>query len=402
MGIERFLLGNDAIGSQRYEDLEDLGEYETLVETYALIREEYVLSDNVSDADSSYGASQGMMEALGDEDHSRFLDPEEAAAYYDSLAGNEYVGIGVQIDDTVMPPVVNLPIADSPALTAGILPGDQILAIDGVPTISYATPAEAVDQVLCEDGTDVTLEILHPGATAPVELTITRTGVARAPVDWAMLPDDVLWIRVNAFNEGAGDCVIAALAEGERLGMEGVVLALRSNPGGLSDEEMAIVSQFLPVGSVVFQSQDADGWVEEFVVPEGDGAWREGPLAVLINEDSVSAAEVSAAAIERNERGITIGQTTFGTGTSLAFYDLEDGSLVMMGVQMWLTPDGEAIWHTGLEPLVDVANDQSVPLVLPYQFEGNEVTVEQLEGAGDAQLEVAFEVVVSEIAGSSN
>lgn len=393
MGLERFMLGNGVMGSQRYEDLEDLDEFATLEQTYALIREEYVLSGEVSDADLIYGASAGMMEALGDENHSQFLDPDEAADYYEALEGNEYVGIGIQVDDTVSPPVVTLPIADSPALAAGIRPGDEILAVDGVPSTSFADPAQAVDAILGEEGTEVTLEVLHPGDDAPVELIVTRAAVARAPVEWAMLPGDVLWLRVNSFYEGAAAGVIDALAEGQRRDMRGVILDLRANPGGLIIEEIEIVSQFLPAGSVVFKSQDADGNVEEFTVTTEEGAWREGPLAVLINEDSVSAAEVSAAAIERNDRAITIGQTTFGTGTSLAFHDLDDGSLVMMGVQMWLTPDGEAIWHTGLEPLVEVANTVPVPLSLPWQFPDREVTADQVADAGDTQLQVALEVV---------
>lgn len=115
------------------------------------------------------------------------------------------------------------------------------------------------------------------------------------------------------------------------------------------------------------------------------------------NEDSVSAAEVSAAAIERNGRGLTIGQITFGTGTSLAFYDLDDGSWLMMGVEMWLAPEGDVIWHEGLDPLVDVAYDPSVPLVSPYQFDGGELSGSHLEDSGDNQLLLAFDVVSGQL-----
>jgi carboxyl-terminal processing protease len=397
VGWGRLANPNTAFGSQRYADLDDLDAYETLEQTYALIREEYVLSGDVTDDDLIYGASAGMMESLGDSDHSRFLDPQAAETYYASLAGSEYVGIGIQVDDTETPPVVTMPIADSPALEAGILPGDQILAVDGIPTSSFTDPSQAVDQILGEAGTEVTLEVLHPGETESIELTITRRGVIRAPVDWIMLPDNVAWVRVNAFNEGAGEGVVAALEEGRQLGAEGVILDLRGNPGGLVTEEMEIASQFLPAGSIVFQSQDADGVIEEVTVTAREGAWRDRPVVVLINNDSVSAAEVTAAAIERNDRGITIGQTTFGTGTGLALYDLDDGSLVMIGFEMWLTPDGETIWHTGLEPLVNVANSPAVPLVLPYQFDDTVVSRDQLARAGDTQLQVAFDVVTAQV-----
>jgi carboxyl-terminal processing protease len=397
IGLERFVLEQSAVGSQRHEELTDLDAFETLEQTYDLIREEYVLSDDISDEDLIYGASLGMMEALGDENHSTFLNPDEAEDYYESLAGTEFVGIGISIDTTVNPPVVIMPIANSPALEAGILPGDQILAIDGVPTSSFEDSDAAVDTISGEAGSEVTLEVLHAGETESIEVTVTRASIDREAVDWAMLPDNVLWIRVNTFYEGSGEGVVNALEEGKRLGAEGVILDLRANPGGLIVEELEIVSQFLPKGSVVFQSQDADGNIEEYTVTDSEGAWREEPLVVLVNGDSVSAAEVSAAAIAGNNRGITIGETTFGTGTSLAFIDLEDGSLLMMGVEMWLTPSGEAIWHKGLEPMVNVVNDPAAVFALPYQFEGNELTEEQLAGSGDEQLIAAFEVISGQI-----
>ena len=175
-----------------------------------------------------------------------------------------------------------MPIADSPAIGAGILPGDQILAIDGMATTTFADLSQAVDRLLGEEGTDVTLELLHPGEIEPCEVTITRAGVAREPVAWAMLPDNVVWIRVNAFNEGAGAGVVEALEEGKRLGARGVILDLRGNRGGLITEEIEIVSQFLPTGAIIFQSQDVDGNIQKHLVEDRQGAWREGPLVVLI------------------------------------------------------------------------------------------------------------------------
>lgn len=149
-------------------------------------------------------------------------------------------------------------------------------------TTSFAVPSQAVDRLLGEEGTDVTLDLLHPGKIEPYEVTITRAGVAREPVVWAMLPDNVVWIRVNAFNEGAGAGVVEAFEEDKRPGARGVILDLRGNPGGLITEEIEIVSQFLPTGAIIFQSQDVDGNIRKHLVEDRQGAWREGPLVVLI------------------------------------------------------------------------------------------------------------------------
>jgi carboxyl-terminal processing protease len=213
-----------------------------------------------------------------------------------------------------------------------------------------------------------------------------------------MLPDDVLWIRIASFNDGTAADFERVLRKGARLGAEGVILDLRSNPGGLIVEEIAVANQLQPEGSVVFQEQFADGDIETVTTTESDGEWQEQPLVVLINGESVSAAEVTAASLAENGRAVTIGETTFGTGTTVMPMELEDGSMVRIGVSMWLTPDGNVIWHEGLEPMIEVVNEAHVPITLPYSYDDNDLDSEEFRAIEDDQLVTGYEEVVQLIA----
>ncbi len=341
------------------------------------------------------------MDALGDENHSMFLDPEEAENQNAARDGN-LVGVGIRVDDSVSPPRIIVPVQDSPALEAGILPGDEILGVDGVSTSGLENTSDILDMIVGEEGTDVTLEVRHLESTESEEITITRALITTDTLSWAMLPDNVMWVRIAAFNEGTSADLERVLRRGARLGAEGVVLDLRSNPGGLIVEEIAVANQLLPEGSIVFQEQYANGDIEIVRTTETDGEWQEQPLVVLINGESVSAAEVTAASLAENDRAVTIGQTTFGTGTTIMPMALDDGSMVRIGVSMWLTPDGNVIWHQGLPPMVEVANDLHVPISLPYSYDDNEVSSEELAAIEDDQLLTGYEEVIDVIAAAGD
>jgi len=400
MGLERYFVADSVFGSQRHDALEDIDEYDTLATTYDLIRENYVQSDEISDEELIWGASEGMMDALGDEGHSTFLNPTEAADYYEQTSGS-FVGIGVRIDTEVVPPQIIMPIAGSPAQEAGIRQNDELLAIDGAPYSEFQDMEVFTDLIGGDRGTDVVLELRHFGEAESYEVTITRDRIILDTVFWAMLPNNVLWLRIDGFEDGTGDDVIAALQEGKRLGAEGVLLDLRANPGGLIVEEIKVINQFVEEGAVITIREDASGNETETVVEDEEGEWREGPLVVLIDGNTVSAAEVTTSAIVDNDRGISVGQTTFGTGTSLALIDLDDGSLIFMGVEMWLRPNGEAIWHVGLDPDIAVENEPGVPIALPYLFDDNVVTDAQFSEMEDDQLLTGYDEVMNEIEGGS-
>lgn len=401
VGIDRYLLEFSLAGAQSVEELEDLDEYGILSETYRLIRENYVESDEVTDEQLIYGASRGMIDALGDEGHSTFLDPEEAEVFEASSRG-ELIGIGIQIDTEVSPPVVIMPIQGSPAYEAGIEQGDEILAVDGVDTTELDSPEDVGNLIRGEEGTDVTLELRHEGEEETYEVTITRARIKVDPVSWAMLPNDILWIRLSEFSSGATEGVQEALREGKSLGAKGVILDLRMNPGGLVFEAIGVGSQFLPNDSILYQEEDVDGEITEVRTVGSNGEWQEGPLVVLINGDSASASEIISSSIRDNGRGLLIGETTFGTGTVLLPFELEDGSMAVLGTELWLTAEGEEIWKKGVDPNLEVELDPEADVAFPYTYEDNEVSEEAFAALADNQLTTAHEEITEETGSSGD
>ncbi len=387
MGLERFLVADPVVGSQQRDELADLESFETLEQVYAYIREYYVLSDEISDEELIWGAASGMMDALGDEGHSYFLTPDEAEEQ-DEQAEGSFVGIGIQSNSEVSPPEVNFPYEGSPALEAGIRGKDQILTIDGRTYTEFETSRDFLDTIAGEEGTDVEMELRHAGDVETYTVTITRAEIEIKTVSAAMLPDNVLWVRVQAFEWGTSADLERALRQGKRLGAETLVLDLRGNPGGWVDEQVMVAEQFFEPGTVVAQIQDAEGNVTERETVAEDGEWRDLPVVAIINETSASSSEVLAAMIMDHERGISIGQRTYGTGTTVMPIDLVDGSRIWIGFDMWLTPNGTVVWHVGLQPTIEIANEPGTPLSLPYLFDG-ELTEVELLATNDDQLLVA-------------
>ena len=392
VGIDRYLIDFSSAGAQEETDITDVSEFQTLEETYRVIRENYVESDEITDEQLIYGASTGMVDALGDTGHSTFLDPEEAIAFERSSRG-ELIGIGIQIDSESSPPRVIVPIQNSPAFKAGIQPGDLILTVDGQDTTELEPGTEVGSLIRGEEGTDVTLELQHQGETGSYEVTITRTRIQVKPVSWAMLPNDVIWIRLSEFSSGATEGMQAALREGKKFGAKSVILDLRANPGGLVFEAMGVGSQFLPGDSVLYKEKDREDQVRGVRTVGNNGEWQDGPVIVLINGDSASAAEIVSSALRDNGRAELVGETTFGTGTVLLPIDLEDGSSVLIGTDLWLTANGEEIWKKGVEPTIEVENKVGVEPAFPYLFDDNQLTAAQLEALPDTQLVRAYEEI---------
>ena len=380
-----------ATGTQQHDDLEDLEAFETLAQTYDYIREMYVGSDEISDEELIYGAASGMMDALNDPGHSSFLNPEEAADLREQQTG-AYVGLGISVDPEQLPLRIIFPYEGSPAEEAGILQNDVIIAIDGQSYEEFTSVEDFRDLLGGEEGSTVELELRHWGETESYTVTITRSVVEIETVSYAMLPDNVAWIRISSFNEGTSADFKRAIRRVERLGAESMILDLRGNPVGWVVEQLAVIGQFVPAGTLVVTERDADGNEDERVTLEENGLWLEKPLVVLVDGDSASSSEVTAAALAENDRAVTIGQTTFGTGTTIVYIDLPDGSILSMGILTWETPDGNILWRVGYTPMIEVENEPGVPAALPYLI-GRSLDMDALLATNDDQLITAFEEV---------
>lgn len=368
-------------------------EFRLMAETWNVIQENYVRSATTEPREITYGALQGMVDALGDEGHSRFLTPDELRTHLNSVRGElEGIGVEVQVQDGRV--VIVTPIDGSPAERAGLRPGDVIVAVDGE-QVAGMDIEEVVARVTGPAGTTVRLTILGDDTGETREVTITRARIALESLTWQPIAGtDVALVRLASFSAGVSDDLAEALAAIQEQGLQGVVLDLRNNPGGLLSEAVGTVSQFLAAGNALLV-RDASGETQPVPV-EGEGAALDLPLAILINQGTASAAEIVAGALQDAQRATVVGQTTFGTGTVLLQFPLSDGSAVLMATEEWLTPAGRVIWKEGLEPDVAVAlPDDALPLV-----PGGEepITPGELRSSRDAQLHTALELLTDLVA----
>ena len=390
-GLDRILV---EVGSAS-DRLSSASNYSIIGETYETIRDNYVLQSEFSDEELVWGAAWGMVESLGDTGHSRFMNPEEAIAYEQS-SNNELIGIGVSVNVLGEYPVVNYPMKNSPAMEAGILPGDVILEVDGV-DLTGMDPREAIDLVTGEEGTDVTLVLRHAGSTETYEVTITRARIELDPVQYAMLPNGVLWLQLEQFSRGASSRIAEGLAWGEEQGMTGVILDLRGNPGGFVIEAMGVASQFLPAGTPLLQEMDINGVTRTVSTVGNQGMYLDGPLVVLVDGNSASSSEITSSAIMESGRGELVGQRTSGTGTVLLPFDLSDGSVVMIGIQLFLTGQGTDIYHIGVIPTHEVPFSAD-PVARPWfpatlMIDGGEMSEADFAEHEDPQLHFAFDLL---------
>ncbi|MEZ4500678.1 MAG: S41 family peptidase [Thermomicrobiales bacterium] len=375
--------------SRASSSLTDSPAFEVFEETWNLVQDRYVLPDELDDTELMYGAARGMVEAVGDVGHSAFLDPVDAQSFRASLSG-ELIGIGVRLEFTGRFPEVVEPIRDSPAEIAGIESGDLIVAIDGRDT-GRLTSLEVGSLLRGEEGVPVDLTVERPDTAEQFELTIVRARIEIDPVEWAELPQGQFLIRLSEFSEGAGEGVADAVDAALQAGATGIILDLRGNPGGSVYEAEAVAAQFMPPGTVLYIEQQRDAEPENYEISRDAGRAQNIPLVVLVDENSASAAEIVAASLRDNGRAEVVGVPTFGTGTIVSSFDLDDGSIAAIGTAVWTSPAGESARNVGIQPSVIV---EMPPDGEQVAFDdGDRLTSFNLESSGDLQLRAALELL---------
>jgi carboxyl-terminal processing protease len=359
-----------------------------IAEAHDVIQDNYADREALEDTDLTYAAISGMVDALGDTGHSRFLTPDMVAAEQRAISGElEGIGALLQIKDDL--PVILAPMDNSPAQRAGLQPGDIILEVDGE-DVTQRSLTEIVSRVTGPAGTDVTLTIQNPETDEVREVTITRARIDIQNVTWQMLPGtSIAHVRIASFSQDVANNLRSALRDAKRQGAESVILDLRNNPGGLLSQAIGVTSQFLAEGNALIQ-KDAQGETREVPVRAG-GVATDLPLVVLINQGSASAAEIVAGALQDYERATLVGETTFGTGTVLLTFPLDDGSAVLLATELWLTPKGRVIWHEGIPPDVAVEMPANVSPSIPETE--RDLTPEGLDALDDTQLKRAIEIL---------
>ena len=382
---------SDWIGTavvQAQEDEQQPPEFEVFWEVWQLAQDEFIDKDALETRNLTYGAVTGLIQALGDEGHTRFLTPDEVAAQRENVSGT-FFGIGARVGMEDGLPRIIAPFDGSPAEAAGIKTGDIVMEVDGQ-DVSGLTLDETVDLIRGEKGTEVVLTVFRVDTSESLEIPIIRDEIKIPAASWAIIPGtDVALIRLSQFNGNLDDNLEEIIPQAKAAGATALVLDVRNNPGGLLEQAIQVTSEFLTDGNVLLQ-EDAQGNREEFAVRE-DGVAQEIPIVVLVNNGSASSAEIFAGAIQDHDRGLVVGETTFGTGTVLRLFELSDGSALLLGTSQWLTPDGRLIRKQGIEPDIIVDIPVGTDLISPGELE--EMDVNELLKSEDAQLLEALELL---------
>lgn len=355
-------------------------------EAWNLLHEHYVAADELDDPALLASALRGLVDAVGDDGHTRYLTAEELAQHTEQLSG-EYSGIGVEIEERDGKLVIRDVFQGSPAERAGIRIGDVLLAVNGQPVEELGLNG-VVREVRGLEGTPVTLRLARGAHDEQYEVTVIRTKIRASTVRWALLPEGIGYVRLSSFASGAGGDLQRALARLQVAGVRGLVFDLRGNPGGLVTEAIAVAGQFLPPETLIFTARDRAGNVTEYRT-EATSVPVDLPVVVLVDGGTASAAEIVAGALQDYRRATVIGERTFGTGTVLTEFRLQDGSALLIGTQVWVTPSGRVIWRNGIEPDEVVAMGEEGALFVP--FTGQEVSMDELRS--DPQLERAWKVL---------
>lgn len=366
----------------------ELVEFDTFWQAWELVHKEFIDREALDDTDLEYGAIRGMIQALGDEGHTVFLTPEDLARQQTDISG-KFSGIGAYVGMENGLPIIVAPFEGSPAERAGILAGDIIMEVDGQDVTTW-TIGDIVDVIRGEKGTEVVLTVLRPEAGESPEIAIIRGEITVPTATWAMVPGtQVAMVRLSQFNANANEQIAAAIREAEAAGATSLVVDVRNNPGGLLEQVIKVTSQFVEGGNIL-QQEDASGTRKPYPDRRG-GVALDIPIVVLANEGSASSSEIFAGAIQDHERGLVVGETTFGTGTVLEPFMLDDGSGLMLGTSQWLTADGRLIRKQGIEPDVTVELPMTADILYPRDLE--ELTVAELLESEDAQLLKALELL---------
>ncbi|WP_339179416.1 S41 family peptidase [Oceanobacillus sp. FSL W7-1293] len=321
-------------------------------QTFDLIKSNYI--EDVDDNELVEGAIEGMLSTLEDP-HTSYLDSEMMEQFNEQIESS-FEGIGAEVSEIDGYITIMSPMKESPAEKAGLRPNDQVLSVDGE-SLEGLNVNEAVAKIRGEKGTDVVLEIQRSGTSDPFEVTIQRDTIPVETVYSEVESEDgkdTGVIQITNFSEHTGEEFEEQLADLEEQGIDGLVIDVRGNPGGLLDVAEEILQQFVPSDMPYLQIEDADGNAEEYVSNLDEE--KDYPISVLIDEGSASASEIVAVAMKELDYDV-VGETSFGKGTVQQAIPLGDDSSIKMTTLKWLSPGGEWIDGKGVEPTIEQRQD---------------------------------------------
>ena len=342
-------------------------------QAWDLVHKQYV-DQPVDDTTLMRGAISGMLSSLGDP-NTAYMDPIQYQQANVPMEGS-YEGIRAWVDTSGEFLTIISPMAGSPAEAAGLKSGDMITAVDGTSVVG-TDPTLVLRSVLGPAGSTVVLTIQREGEENPFDVSIVREEIVIPLVTSKMLDNNIAYLQIIQFGDKTEKDVRDALRELLKNNPRGLILDLRNDPGGFLDTAIAVVSQFIPDGVVMYEDH-GNGERVTFTARSG-GLATEIPLVVLVNEGSASASEITAGAIQDRNRGKLVGTTTYGKGTVQSWSTLVDNQgAIKVTIAHWLTPNERQIHGIGLTPDVEV-----------------QLTEEDIKANLDPQLDKAVEILLA-------
>ena len=323
---------------------------EILTRAMQLIRQDYVNDSKTSYKELTYSALHGMLESL--DPHSQFMEPKDFKSMQEDTK-SEFAGLGVTLTEKSGILTILHPMEDTPGFEAGLLPGDQILKINGESTEKLNINS-AIEKLRGKVGERVTLTINRPSTSQVKDFEIIRAIIKVPSVkDAQILPLQgkarIGYVRITQFNEPTATELANALNTLEKDGMEALVLDLRYNPGGLLGSAVDVCGEFLEPNTLIVSTEGRTP-SREYRTASTSTSQREYPIVVLTNYASASGSEIVAGALKDLGRALLVGETTFGKGSVQSVVSLPDGSAARLTTAKYFTPSRKLIHEHGVSP----------------------------------------------------
>ncbi len=308
-------------------------------EVSTLVRNQFV--DTVGESRLHRMAVDGMLSELNDP-YDAYLTPDRLARLSERTSGS-YAGIGLQVDVRDGSLVVVNPLPGGPGERAGILTGDRIAQIDSKTVIGW-TPEEVQRLLRGPAGSEVQLTVERAGVTQPITLTLARADIHRSAVKRsAILPSNVGYIALSVFSDSTARELARTTDSLTKAGAASLILDLRSNPGGLLDQGVAVADLFLDRGQRIVSTRGRDSTDTRAYTDTAAQRWPKLPMVVLVDDKTASAAEIVAGALQDHDRAVVMGESTYGKGSVQHVFAVPNGGAVRLTTARWVTPAGRLI-----------------------------------------------------------
>lgn len=373
------------VAAAEKDNEEDDYSYDKIVEKLSLLKmliDTYYL-DEVDPENFATGIYRGFIASLNDP-YSTYYTKEEYSNLLESSSG-VYYGIGAVVSQDVKTGIITVvkPYEGTTAYNAGLLPNDIIYKVNGE-EVTGKDLTEVVSKIKGKEGTEVVITIYRDGVDEPMDFTIVRQKINIPTIEFEMLDsrNKIGYIQITEFDEITVSQFSDAVSQLERKGMKGLIIDVRDNPGGLLNSVVKILDRLIYKGLLVY-TEDKNGQREEKYAD--DSKQFNKPIVVLINENSASASEIFAGALQDYEKATIVGTTSFGKGIVQSVIPLTDGTAVKLTISKYYTPKGRNIHGTGITPDVEIELDEELKKMVTIPHDQ------------DNQLQKAIEIIKDKI-----